>query len=517
MQAPLSPGTLLQQRFQIVQVLGQGGFGRTYLAEDQGRFREPCVLKEFMPQQTGVEVLQKAKELFQKEASILYRINHPQIPLFHATFEAQGRLFLVQQYIQGKTYGELLEQRLTRGQVFSEAECFWLLQQMLPVLQYLHHQNILHRDITPDNIIQRESDGLPVLIDFGAVKELVSQFTRPVGRSVTRIGKEFYAPVEQLQWGTPDRSSDLYALAVTLVVLLTGRQPEELYDPQTQTWYWQRWVTVSDNFAHLLNRMLQAKPSDRWPSADAMLALLGNPPVSLSLQSAAPPATAAQPTINLVGQTPQTASAPVAASAPWLQGLQQAGGALGRSFIHLAQLLGKLVGWMVTGLFRWMGPLLRDLLKWTIVFLLLVGLVQWGWRSLVEQVQGWLPQPGAKAPGGQDAPFQLPKVELPKVELPKIALPKIELPDFASPQLTETQRREQLRLRLQEQRLDRGCFIALVNDEFYRQHPERVVDGQRLALNPDDPGDKALREAWLTRAEALLNQPDRTRRCVSQG
>lgn len=514
MQAPLPTGTLLQQRFQVVKVLGQGGFGRTYLAEDQGRFHELCVLKEFTPQQTGAGAFQKAKELFQKEAAILYRINHPQVPKFQATFESQGRLFLVQQYIQGKTYQALLEQRLAKGQVFSESECLWLLQQMLSVLQYLHQQNILHRDIAPDNIIQREADGLPVLIDFGAVKELATRLSQPPGQSVTRIGKDFYAPIEQLQWGAPDRSSDLYSLAVTLVVLLTGREPGELYDAQAQTWFWQRWVTITPSFANLLNRMLQAKPSDRFPSADAVLALLGNTPPPLTPMPAAPLATAAQPTMNVVGRSPHPSSAPVSPPSPWLPWLQQAGGALGRSFIQLAKLLWKLFSWTISGLFRWLSPLLRDLVKWAIVFFLLVSLVQWGWRSLVQQVQGWLPKPETPtSPKGNPSPFQLPKIEIPKIEIPKIEIPKIGLPEGPSAPLTETQRRERLRVRLQERGLDRLCFMALVNDRFYSQHPELVSNGERYTLSPDDPQDKPLREEWLKEAEALLDQPATTARC----
>jgi len=514
MQAPLPTGTILQQRFQVVKVLGQGGFGRTYLAEDQGRFHELCVLKEFTPQQTGVEALQKAKELFQKEAAILYRINHPQVPKFQATFEQDGRLFLVQQYIQGKTYRTLLDERLAQGQAFSEAECFWLLQQMLPVLQYLHQQNILHRDIAPDNMIRRETDGLPVLIDFGAVKDLATRFNQPFVQSVTRIGKDFYAPAEQMQLGTPDRSSDLYALAVTLVVLLTGREPGVLYDAQTQTWYWQRWASVAPNFASLLNRMLQAQPGDRFPSADAILPLLANPSMPMLPVQPVPLATAAQPTVNLVGRSPRYPTATVPPASPWLQLLQQTGGALGRSFIQLGKLLWQTFSWVVSGLLRWLSPLLRDLMKWAIVVFLLVSVVQWGWTSLVQQVQGWLPKPDkTAAPKADASPFQFPKIEFPKIELPKIELPKIELPSDPSSSMTEAQRREQLKTRLQERGIDRSCFTALVNDQFYSERPELVSKGKRYTLNPDDPNDASLRSEWLKLAEDLLNQTDSEAKC----
>ncbi|HEY9598092.1 MAG TPA: serine/threonine-protein kinase, partial [Cyanophyceae cyanobacterium] len=204
MEPPIAAGTILQNRYHLISVLGQGGFGRTYLAEDQGRFNEPCALKELIPPQTGTQALEKSKELFQREAETLYKINHPQVPQFRANFEQDGRLFLVQDYVEGKTYRELLNDRKAQtviqpnlGQaapppstgVFSEAEVRQLLLQMLPVLDHIHSKNIIHRDITPDNIILRNSDRMPVLIDFGVVKELATRFLAPAGSApLTTVG-----------------------------------------------------------------------------------------------------------------------------------------------------------------------------------------------------------------------------------------------------------------------------------------------------------------------------------------
>ncbi|MGH8001052.1 MAG: protein kinase domain-containing protein, partial [Brasilonema sp.] len=118
----MPPGTYLRERYIIQQQLGQGGFGRTYLAEDTGRFREKFVIKEFMPIMKNAAALKKAEELFQREAAILYQLEHPQIPRFWEIFQQENRVFLVVNYIDGLTYKELLKKRLQQGQCFSEIE-----------------------------------------------------------------------------------------------------------------------------------------------------------------------------------------------------------------------------------------------------------------------------------------------------------------------------------------------------------------------------------------------------------
>lgn len=276
MQPPLPSDTLLQNRYQIRKLLGQGGFGRTYLAADLGRFNEPCVLKEYIPTTGSDYALQKSKELFHREAQTLYQLHHVQVPELHSTFEEGERLFLVQDYIEGPTYRRILEQRLANQQVFSEGEAFKFLQQMLPVLEYIHGKGIIHRDIAPDNIILRQSDSLPVLIDFGIVKEIAQgQDSSEEAENATTVGKLGYAPSEQLQTGKIYPSSDLYALAVTTVVLLTGRKSKDLKDEENMTWRWQQWLpSLNPQFAQILNRMLSSKPRNRYQTAaDAAQAL----------------------------------------------------------------------------------------------------------------------------------------------------------------------------------------------------------------------------------------------------
>jgi serine/threonine protein kinase len=278
MQPAIPLGTLLQKRYRVTRVLGQGGFGRTYLAQDTACFDELCVLKEFTPNDRGRDSLRKARELFQREAKALYQINHPQIPRFRANFEEAKRLFLVQEYAEGKTYAKILGERIRESRTFTEEEALLFLQQMLPVLDNIHSQGIIHRDISPDNMILREVDQMPVLIDFGVVKAGVQNLEAEdseVGQQGTTVGKAGYAPTEQLQTGEAYANSDLYALAVTVVVMMTGRKPESLIDKSTMTWKWQQWLpTISPWFAKVLMRMMSYRPTNRYQSAKEVLQAL---------------------------------------------------------------------------------------------------------------------------------------------------------------------------------------------------------------------------------------------------
>jgi serine/threonine protein kinase len=144
-------GQIIDNRYQIIRQLGQGGFGRTYLAEDKKKSHETCVLKEFAPQVQQQQDLQKAKELFEREANVLKKLQHPQIPRFHASLQVnigtKDFFFLVQDYVDGDNFDQLLEQRRSQGKVFSEEEVITLLHQILPVLSYIHSKDVVHRDI----------------------------------------------------------------------------------------------------------------------------------------------------------------------------------------------------------------------------------------------------------------------------------------------------------------------------------------------------------------------------------
>ena len=276
----LSSGDILRSRYRILNQLGYGGFSRTYLAEDLNRFNERCVLKEFAPQLKEARALEKAKELFEREAGVLYRLQHSQIPQFRQMFrydkEDEGCLFLVQDYVEGKTYQDLLDWRLKKKNTFDEAEIKQLLIRVLPILEYIHSMGVIHRDISPDNLILRNSDELPVLIDFGCIKEVeiktqselrAINSDRSIPLIATALGKAGYAPPEQAEKGIVYAHSDLYALAATAVVLLTGLEPRQLIAPGDRIWCWRHQVSISPKLEWILSTMLSSRPSDRFGSA----------------------------------------------------------------------------------------------------------------------------------------------------------------------------------------------------------------------------------------------------------
>jgi hypothetical protein len=271
----LLPGMQLRNRYIIIRQLGQGGFGKTYLAEDTGRFNEAVVLKELTPSLLGNCPIEKASQLFEREAVTLHKLQHPQIPRFWELFREGKRLFLVQEWIEGETFDALLRKRLQGGECFREAEIVLVFCQLLPVLSYLHRLGVIHRDISPDNIIYRQRDNLPVLIDFGGVKQVALELAGgSESGSVTRLGKSGYAPDEQMRLGIAAPHSDLYALAVTAVVLMTGKPPQELIDPLSMDWLWEKQLKLNPKLQGILQRMLAQQPVERFQSAEEILQLL---------------------------------------------------------------------------------------------------------------------------------------------------------------------------------------------------------------------------------------------------
>ncbi|MFB2876327.1 protein kinase domain-containing protein [Floridanema aerugineum] len=272
----ITPGTAIGDRYQIQKVIGQGSFGRTYLASDTQRFGDACVLKEFVPSSKAEYTIQKARQLFEREAKVLYQIDHPQIPKFLAWFAANERLFLVQEYINGKTYSQILSERQQQGQLFSEAEVTQWLKDLLPVLEYLHKLNIIHRDISLENMMLPHNKSQAVLIDFGLVKEAITKIEFGAGNTqqhysqASIVGKYGYAPPEQIRLGQCYPCSDIYALGVCAVVLLTGKKPELLVDESLE-WQWHSYVNISDSLTQILDKMLAEKPKQRYQSAREVL------------------------------------------------------------------------------------------------------------------------------------------------------------------------------------------------------------------------------------------------------
>jgi serine/threonine-protein kinase len=269
---------ILADRYLPTQLLGQGGFGAAFLACDRytPALRQ-CVVKQFLPSTNlSPTQLKTAQDLFEREAQALDELGnaHPQIPDLFAFFELtvptwqpgkQDRFFyLVQEYIDGQT----MEEELNQKGVFSSEAVMEVLLAILPVLKFVHDKGAIHRDIKPTNIM-RHRNGLIYLLDFGAVRQVTK------GGKSTGIFSEGYAPPEQINGGEVYPSSDLYALAVTCILLLTGRQPTDLYDSYHNSWRWRHVApAVNGAIADVLDRMLQATPSARFQSADEVLTTL---------------------------------------------------------------------------------------------------------------------------------------------------------------------------------------------------------------------------------------------------
>lgn len=262
----------LRDRYRALRALGRGGFGATFLARDESLPGHPlCVIKQLRPSADAQHVLDMARDLFQREAKILGKIgNHPQLPRLLDYFETNQEFFLVQEFINGKT----LQQEVKQGGPFSEAGVRQFLSEALPLIQYVHESKVIHRDIKPANLIRRDEDKKLVLIDFGAVKDKVApaqETSEQTALTAYAIGTPGYAPPEQMAM-RPVYASDLYAMGVTCVYLLTGKSPKDLdYDPTTGEMMWRGLVHVSDHFADVLQKMLEISIRHRYQSVEAIL------------------------------------------------------------------------------------------------------------------------------------------------------------------------------------------------------------------------------------------------------
>lgn len=274
----LSP---LRNRYRIIRPLGGGGFGRTFLAEDIDKLKELCVVKQLVPQLQGTNAQRKAHQLFQQEAKRLQQLGeHPQIPTLFAYFEEDDYLYLVQQLVVGHN----LRAELDSQGAFSEQKIWALLTDLLPILQFTHDRQVIHRDLKPDNIMRRDRDGRIVLIDFGVSKQFSES---AIATSGTTIGSFGYASCEQMNEGAAYPASDLYSLGVTCFHLLTNNSPSHLWTEYGYSWVnqWQQHlnVQISPELTTILNKLLQKDISQRYQSVEQVWQDLRALPASFSL------------------------------------------------------------------------------------------------------------------------------------------------------------------------------------------------------------------------------------------
>jgi serine/threonine-protein kinase len=268
--------TKLHNRYRVMQALAQGGFGATFLAKDESLPGQPiCVIKQLRLATNTPEVMAMARELFAREASTLGRIgNHPQVPRLLDYFDDDQQFYLVQEFVNGWT----IQQEIKRNGPMSEAGVKQFLSEMLGILQYIHNQQVIHRDIKPNNLIRRAEDGRLVLIDFGAVKNQVSQTfagqNEQTALTAFAIGTAGFAPPEQIAM-RPVYASDIYAVGITCLYLLTGKSPKDFdYHPSTGEMLWEREVHLSQHMTSVLKKMLEASVRHRYQSASDVLKAL---------------------------------------------------------------------------------------------------------------------------------------------------------------------------------------------------------------------------------------------------
>jgi serine/threonine protein kinase, bacterial len=310
----------LRDRYKAMRPLGKGGFGATFLAADEGLPGHPtCVIKQLRPNSQSPSVLKMARELFEREAFTLGKIgNHPQIPRLLDYFIEDKNFYLVQEYVEGET----LKQEFERRGIFSEVDIRKVLQEIMPALGFIHDCGVIHRDIKPANIIRRKQDGQLVLIDFGAVSTQVNKSTvgedageEDPGALLTNfaIGTPGFAPPEQMAM-RPVYSSDLYAVAMSCLYLLTGRSPKDFgHDPYTGQINWRSQIQVSTYLTAVFDRMLQPTVTQRFRTASEVLqALSGGDSSPTAPTSTSTPDSAAAPILSSISvASPQNRAAPL--------------------------------------------------------------------------------------------------------------------------------------------------------------------------------------------------------------
>ncbi|NEO57290.1 MAG: serine/threonine protein kinase [Okeania sp. SIO3B5] len=273
----MQSGKILRQRYKIIDSpLGSGGFGDTYLAQDLDLPENPkCVVKHLKPKSSDPGVLPVAQKLFEREAKTLYKLgkDSEQIPKLFAHFQEGTEFYLVQEYIEGHD----ISKEVTGGKKLSESYTITLLKGILEALAVAHQNNIVHRDIKPQNLMRRKSDNKIVLIDFGAVKE-ISVLTTAKQPGVTTftvaVGTPGYMPSEQTR-GQPKLSSDIYAVGMVGIKALTGKNLEDLpRDPKTEHIIWRNEARVSDRLANILDRMVHEYFLLRYENATEVLEAL---------------------------------------------------------------------------------------------------------------------------------------------------------------------------------------------------------------------------------------------------
>ncbi|MFZ9229440.1 MAG: serine/threonine protein kinase, partial [Prochlorococcaceae cyanobacterium] len=445
-----SAGTLIAERYRLEEQLSSGEQGALWRGSDQLAGDAAVALRQLG---SGVDVQQVRQRWAQ-----LQGVLHPQVPRLGAALAADDQLWLVREWQVGRTYAQLRAARLERQLVFGAGEVVLLLRQLLPVLAVLHSQELVHGDLSPANLLRRDSDGLPVLLDFGLV----------CGQPVATAG---YAPPELARSGVPQPWMDLHAAGVLALVLVSGLEPPALMDPVSLAWRWPLALEAEPELQGLLARLLSPEPAQRFASAAAALKAFQ----ALPMPESTGPVPRADRTVVLVPPSPvpepagapqpepepRAAAAPAPAAAPELPVLNAQPEPEPRAARSRAEEREEAVEGGV----------------WPVVIALVLSAVvgtALGW---------WFLSRGRLALPTSDSALQLPS-----------SLPP-----------AEVDQRQNLLNRLRAMQVDRPWFLKLVDASLLAQFPER---GGRLPSDSADDGPlrkvwNELAEEWLAKVEQL--------------
>jgi len=493
------PGSLIGGRYRLERLLSeaQGPQGSLWLGTDSLAAEAPVVLRR-----VGAERDQeRVRQLWTRLQGVL----HPQVPRFGAAIEVEGGLWLVREWQGGRTYGQLLAARRDRQLVFGAGEVLLLLRQLLPVLVVLHGQELIHGDLTPANLLRRDRDGQPVLLDFGLLRGL-AEAADPGGATPG------YAPPEQLAGDAPQPWMDLYSLGVVAMVLLSGDAPEALLDPVSLEWRWPAALETEPALASQISRLVSLDPRRRYAnSAQALAAFQALampdstgpvPRADRTLVLVPPPVDHSRPPVEPAQPLPWTEAAPVAAPAAALNPAVAPGSPPQQAPLKQPLPPGPGPGagpgvvesplddpWSEPAPLESSPQDQRQLRKrrrqedreraaegglWPVLIALVLSVLAgtalgWWWLG-----RGKPQAPAALAPTDEPAGG--------------VSLPP-----------TEVDQRQQLLSRLRAMQVDRGWFLSLVDANLLAQYPER-----RGRLPTDSLEDAPLRRVWNQLAEDWL-------------
>ena len=438
-------GTLLADRYRLDRCLSADPDhpqGALWCAADQMAAGAPVAVRQLRDAQAS----ERIRALWPAMQSVL----HPQIPRFGGLLEEQGSLWLVREWQEGSSLLQIQAQRLERQLVFGPGEVLLLLRQLLPPLAVLHGQQLVHGDLNPRNLLRRDQDGLPVLIDFGLLQRSGEQ---PIpGASAA------YAPRAQGRQEPAAAWMDLHALGVTALTLLSGRPPEQLLASEADDWMLPADLDLESPYRTVLERLLSEQGDRRFATASEALKALQR----VTMPESTGPQPRADSTLVLAPVVVEAASQappPSQPASPDLPPLGSAAAAAERPRPRVEQRQQAAEGRL-----------------WPVVAALLVS-------ALVGTAIGWFLLSRGNPPGSA-----------PSTERDVIGRsPTASLPP------AEVDQRQQLLSRLRALQVDRSWFLQLVDASLLARFPER--NGR---LPTDSLEDAPLRQVWNELAEEWL-------------